>query len=77
MALLESSLSGIFNLDILREIMAMLSATNSTIALYKQYFVDINGALCEDFVESKMFFAETLNSPNDDNDQVFLLAERG
>lgn len=77
MTLLENSLSGVFSLDLLREIMVMLSATNSRMALYKQYFSDINSVLGEDLVESKVFLAEVENSPNDENEEVFLLAEMG
>lgn len=58
MTLLENCLNRTFNLDLLREIMAMLSAANSRMALYKQYFADINTALGEDLVESKMFLAD-------------------
>lgn len=59
MTLLENCLSRIFNLDLLREIMAMLSTNNSKMTLYKQYFTDINCALGEDLVQTQMILAET------------------
>jgi hypothetical protein len=77
MTFAENSLTRIFNLDLLREIMAMLNATNNKMALYKQYFSGISSVLGENLVEANMTLAEGDTSQIDENDEVFLLAEMG